>query len=101
MSNSTSPVAASSAEATFVSVRCDTCGNIYDKGFSVQLRNGQTFTFDSFECAITKLAPVCTCCGCRVIGHGVEASDRFFCCAHCARKEGELGLYDRKDAAGS
>jgi hypothetical protein len=42
-------------------------------------------TFDSFECAIQRLAPRCEHCDCRVIGHGVEVEGRFFCCAHCAR----------------
>jgi hypothetical protein len=45
-------------------------------------------TFDSFECAIQKMAPVCVHCRCRVIGHGVEQGDRIFCCAHCAEMAG-------------
>jgi len=45
-------------------------------------------TFDSFECAIHAVAPVCEHCGCRVIGHGVEAEGRIFCCAHCAAESG-------------
>ncbi|HEX2735755.1 MAG TPA: hypothetical protein VHM70_29350 [Polyangiaceae bacterium] len=83
------------ADPLVVSMRCDTCGNIYDKGFTVLLRNGQKLAFDCFECAISKLAPCCASCECRVIGHGVEANNRFYCCAHCARKEGEVGLHDR------
>ncbi len=35
-----------------------------------------TYTLDSFEGAIHKLAPLCAHCGCRVIGHGVEAQGR-------------------------
>ena len=31
--------------------RCDLCGNDYDKAFTVT-RDGETRTFDSFECAI-------------------------------------------------
>jgi hypothetical protein len=45
-------------------------------------------TFDSFECAIQKVAPVCVNCRCRVIGHGVEHRERIFCCAHCAEMAG-------------
>jgi hypothetical protein len=45
-------------------------------------------TFDSFECAIQKMAPVCVHCRCRIIGHGVEHGDRIFCCAHCAEMAG-------------
>jgi hypothetical protein len=41
------------------------------------------------------MAPACEHCGCKVIGHGVEAQGRFFCCASCARMVGETGLTDR------
>ncbi len=73
---------------------CDTCGNSYDKTFEVHFGEGD-YTFDSFECAIHKLAPRCEHCGCRVIGHGVEDSGRLFCCAHCATASGVKGLTDR------
>jgi hypothetical protein len=43
--------------------------------------------FDSFECVIQKVAPVCAHCRCRVIA-GVEHGDRIFCCAHCAEMAG-------------
>jgi hypothetical protein len=74
--------------------RCDTCGNDYDKAFQVTM-NGRTHTFDSFECAIHKLAPSCKHCGCRIIGHGLEANGTFYCCDHCAEKAGVKGLRDR------
>lgn len=74
--------------------RCETCGNEYDKAFEVVM-DGQTHTFDSFECAIHKLAPVCAHCGCRVIGHGVEGKGKVFCCAHCAHHQGVSGVDDR------
>jgi hypothetical protein len=41
------------------------------------------------------LAPSCEHCGVRVIGHGVEAGGRFFCCAHCAAEEGAQDVADR------
>jgi hypothetical protein len=66
---------------------CEVCGNEYDKAFEV-IAAGQRHVFDSFECAIHKMAPVCEHCGCRVIGHGVEAAGHFYCCAHCARDVG-------------
>ena len=78
--------------------RCDRCGNEYDKSFTLTLA-GETHTFDSFECAIATLAPECGHCGCRIIGHGVEAAGRFFCCAHCAKEFGVKGLRDRVEAA--
>jgi len=74
--------------------RCDLCGNDYDKTFEVRLA-GQTHTFDSFECAIHALAPTCAHCGCKIVGHGVEAEGKFYCCAHCAQQVGIGGLRDR------
>ena len=53
--------------------KCDLCGNDYDKSFEVVF-GGSRHTFDSFECAIHKLAPQCAHCGCRIIGHGIEAA---------------------------
>ncbi len=73
---------------------CEVCGNEYDKAFEVR-RGDETHTFDSFECAIQALAPICTHCGCRVIGHGVESDGTIFCCAHCASSAGVEGLADR------
>jgi hypothetical protein len=73
--------------------RCEVCGNDYDKAF--QILDGTTHVFDCFECAIQALAPQCAHCGCRIIGHGVEAGGRMFCCAHCAEQMGEHGLRDR------
>jgi hypothetical protein len=73
---------------------CELCGNDYDKAMEVTVA-GKRHTFDSFECAIQVLAPECGHCGCRVIGHGVEADGAMFCCAHCARESGASGLADR------
>ena len=74
--------------------KCDVCGNDYDKAFTVTMQ-GKTHTFDSFECAIQKLAPTCRRCGCRIIGHGAEAAGQFYCCAHCAHQSGVKGVDDR------
>ncbi len=73
---------------------CAVCGNEYDKTFDVT-HEGETHTFDSFECAIHALAPTCEHCGCRIVGHGVEADGRMFCCAHCAQHAGVGELRDR------
>jgi hypothetical protein len=73
---------------------CEVCGNDYDKAFQVVMQ-GQSHTFDSFECAIHALAPSCAHCGTRVVGHGLEQGGRIYCCAHCAQKEGATGLKDR------
>ena len=75
---------------------CEVCENEYDKAFTVTV-NGRAHTFDSFECAIHALAPVCVHCGCKVVGHGVEQGGQVFCCVHCARHGGgaDAGLKDR------
>jgi hypothetical protein len=72
---------------------CDVCGNDYPASFEIKSQ-GRTNTFDSFECAIHLLAPTCAHCGCRVIGHGVQADNAVYCCAHCARHSGEHGAVD-------
>jgi hypothetical protein len=74
---------------------CEVCGNDYDRSFEVR-EQGATHVFDSFECAISALAPQCHHCGCRIIGHGMEANGSYYCCAHCARQSGEQGLKDRE-----
>jgi hypothetical protein len=76
--------------------QCDVCGNDYDKAFTI-LRGDQSFTFDSFECAIHALAPKCDHCGCRIVGHGMEADGQFFCCASCAKHSGRTRMRDRAD----
>lgn len=73
---------------------CEVCGNDYDKSFDVMM-DGETHTFDSFECAIHALAPACDHCGCRIVGHGAESDGRMFCCAHCATAAGAVGIDDR------
>jgi hypothetical protein len=74
--------------------KCETCGNEYDKPITIS-QNGDSHTFDSFECAIHAMAPVCGHCGCRIIGHGVEKSDTVYCCASCAEKAGVTEFRDR------
>jgi hypothetical protein len=73
--------------------RCDVCGNDYARSFEIRA-NGKSHTFDSFECAIQALAPTCAHCRCRIIGHGIEAGDDFYCCAHCAHSSGVNNVRD-------
>lgn len=73
---------------------CLVCGNDYDKAFTVRTHEDQTHTFDSLECAIHALAPSCGHCGCRVLGHGVEAGGEVYCCSHCARVAEDAPLTD-------
>lgn len=73
---------------------CETCGNDYDKSFEVVM-NGQSHTFDSFECATHALAPRCANCDIQIIGHGLEDNGVIYCCQHCAEQKGVSGLSDR------
>jgi hypothetical protein len=72
---------------------CEVCGNDYDKAFEITLA-GRRHVFDSFECAIHALAPKCEHCHCKIVGHGIEASGHYYCCAHCAHASGVLGAKD-------
>jgi hypothetical protein len=74
--------------------QCEVCGNDYDKSFEVAMA-GTRHVFDSFECAIHALAPTCRHCGCRIVGHGIEVTGIFYCCAFCARADGTRSVADR------
>jgi hypothetical protein len=76
---------------------CEVCGNEYDKTFAIHIV-GKRHTFDSFECAIQEVAPTCSHCRCRIIGHGAEVGDRMFCCAHCAKAAGETNSVNDRAA---
>ncbi len=72
----------------------EVCGNDDYLSFEV-ITAGVTHVFESFECAIHKLAPIDNHCECKVLGHSIEANDTFYCCAHCARQEGALAAADQ------
>lgn len=65
--------------------QCAQCGNDYEHAFEVTMA-GASYTFDSFECAIQKLAPECGHCGCKVVGHGTDSAGVTYCCDHCAQQ---------------
>ncbi len=75
-------------------MRCEVCGNDYDKPMKIEYR-GQQHVFDSFECAIKALAPRCDNCGTIVLGHGMEAGEEIYCSAHCAGQRGHPEMRDR------
>lgn len=77
---------------------CETCGNHYDRPLVIE-HEGRRRTFDSFECAIHALAPTCERCGCRIVGHGVQAGASIYCCAHCSAAAGDGTLRDRAPAS--
>lgn len=79
---------------------CEACGNTYDKAFEVNI-GGVSHVFDSFQCAISVLAPRCAYCKTAIIGHGLEARDQYYCCAHCARQHGVRDVVDRAQESGS
>lgn len=66
---------------------CDVCGIENERALQITM-DGRSYTFDCFECAITKLALQCSHCGCRILGHGLEEEGQLFCCANCARNAG-------------
>ena len=91
--NQTPPSTASRANELCMP-KCEVCENDYDKAFEIVV-GGERHIFDSFECAIHALAPVCPHCNCRIIGHGVETDGQIFCCVNCARASGTTQLKDR------
>ncbi|MFD8483671.1 Prokaryotic metallothionein [Kitasatospora sp. NPDC059673] len=79
---------------------CVVCQNDYWLSFEIKTITGDTYVFDSFECAMEKLAPRCEQCTVRIVGKGVEVAGRFFCGANCARANSVLGA-EVRDAVGS
>lgn len=68
---------------------CTVCGNEYHNTFTVTTADNRSYAFDSIECAAHMIAPACQHCGCKVLGHGLEAEGgRVFCCGACAGKAG-------------
>lgn len=62
---------------------CDVCGNEYPHTMTIEIGSGADATvgiFDSFECAISALAPRC---------------------AHCARQLGVTDVADRSETTNS
>lgn len=72
---------------------CEVCGNDYYLSFEVVTAVNKHI-FDCFECAIHELASICAHCGCKIIGHGIEAKANYYCCAHCAERSGIGGVVD-------
>ena len=64
--------------------KCEVCGNEYEHALKV-IQGKREATFDSFECAIHAMAPRCSHCDCRIIGHGIDACGKLYCCEHCAK----------------
>jgi hypothetical protein len=83
-------------------VRCAQCGHDDPRAFEVRTATGVTAWFDSFECAIQRLAVACANCGTKVIGHGLATDDGLiYCCSHCAGVDldGRTGLIETSQPA--
>lgn len=75
--------------------KCEVCGNGYEQIIEIKLKGSDdVHYFDCFECAAHKLAPRCSQCDVRILGHGLEADEEMFCCAHCARMKGYTHFVD-------
>ena len=81
--------------ATTVKVSAFVRGVRNSKAFSVTVPGEDSYTLDSFKCAIHALAPVREYCGVEVIGHVVEADGSVYCCAHCASMAGAQDVSNR------
>jgi hypothetical protein len=62
---------------------CEVCGMDGEGCFEILL-GGERHIFDSFECAMRAMTPICAFCGCQVVGHGVQDRNSFYCSYLCA-----------------
>jgi hypothetical protein len=62
---------------------CATCGQEVSRAFQISTY-GDGLVFDTFECAIRRLAPQCPTCGCSILGHGFQSQDGLYCSFGCA-----------------
>jgi hypothetical protein len=65
--------------------RCVGCGNVEGQLFTVTLYDTVELTFDSVQCALPFIAPVCAECFCQILGRGIALDDEIYCSASCAR----------------
>jgi hypothetical protein len=73
-------------------VRCAQCGHDDPRAFEIRTASGVTAWFDSFGCAIQRLAVACANCGTKVIGHGLSTEDGLiYCSTHCAGVDLKVG----------
>jgi peptide methionine sulfoxide reductase MsrB len=63
---------------------CTVCGNESTRTFDIMYEGG-ILTFDSFQCAIHRLAPMCSRCDSLILGHVFESESAIYCSEQCAR----------------
>ncbi len=66
-------------------MKCDSCGRASEEVFHLT-KGGESYTFDSFACAIHHLSPLCECCSCRILVQPIESGGHTFCSARCLRR---------------
>ena len=76
---------------------CEVCGNEYEKCFTVACE-GETHTFDSFECAIRRPGPAMRPLRLQDRWARGRAGRDHVLLAACARQEGVGGVVDRAEA---
>jgi hypothetical protein len=62
--------------------RCEVCGHATRHGIRI-VADGITHVFDSYQCAIHRMAAECEYCGCRILGRPVELHQRSYCSQEC------------------
>lgn len=67
-------------------VSCEVCGNYGELCFEVRL-GGDSHVFDSFECAMIALSPLCGYCGCKILGHSIVFGNTVYCSYECANDD--------------
>ena len=70
---------------------CSVCANESTRTFDIMYEGG-ILTFDSFQCAIHRLAPICNHCDCLILGHVVESEAAIYCCAQFAESALAKGI---------
>ena len=65
---------------------CEVCGNDSGQCFEVRL-GGDSHVFDSFECAMTALSPLCGYCGGKILGHSIVFGNTIYCSYQCANDD--------------
>jgi hypothetical protein len=72
-----------------VMAKCEHCGNEY-KTFEVT-RGGKTHVFESFECAIQKMAPQCNHCGAKLLATAWKTAAGFSAAPTARAKAAKAG----------
>lgn len=70
---------------------CETCGNQHAKCLEI-IENGKSHFYDSVECAIQALEPICEQCQCQISGHELDANEVVKYCDFCKQTLGGIGF---------